>query len=495
MEQIKISIFVPTLINGMIKKRLLLVICLAFEFVLHAQNLEAKKLLGQAEEMVFYNPSETKTIVAHIQKLKESDIQKEELLYLSALASYVMGNYDEALVEAFEAESLSDENNQHLLKAKSLVLINRILNYLQLKEYDLDKELNTESTHGAMLAALYLRKAHSYLLKNKMDSVDFYVKKSVPYLNMDNLGYSEMIYYCLKGDVLFNQKKFESSLESYKIAESIDPKINNPFLSEEIHSRLAANYLALDSITQFQQNSESVKQLNIVTTDIENRASNQAHSLMIKDLDKDLTEKRQRLQLFLGILSFLLAMGLVVKLLFYIRNRNKLKMFSRLSEYLKAQEKEAPVSIEIRESKHEKEGKLEKSTPKSGSILKESEEHLLAELEKFESTKKFTHKDMSLGKLAAQLGTNTKYLSEVINRHKERNFNMYINELRIHYITEKLKSNPTYLNYKVSYLADECGFSSHSSFTTVFKTIVGVSPSTFVEFLKEEKEIEISESA
>ena len=111
MEQIKISIFVPTLINGMIKKRLLLVICLAFEFVLHAQNLEAKKLLGQAEEMVFYNPSETKTIVAHIQKLKESDIQKEESLYLSALASYVMGNYDEALVEAFEAESLSQKNN------------------------------------------------------------------------------------------------------------------------------------------------------------------------------------------------------------------------------------------------------------------------------------------------------------------------------------------------------------------------------------------------
>lgn len=118
MEQIKISIFVPTLINGMIKKRLLLVICLAFEFVLHAQNLEAKKLLGQAEEMVFYNPGETKTIVAHIQKLKESDIQKEELLYLSALASYVMGNYDEALVEAFEAESLSQKKQLTFIKSK-----------------------------------------------------------------------------------------------------------------------------------------------------------------------------------------------------------------------------------------------------------------------------------------------------------------------------------------------------------------------------------------
>lgn len=475
----------------MVKKALFLIISLVSGLGLYAQNTEAKKLLNQAQEIVFYNPSEAKTIVQHLQKLKENDLVNEEAIYLSALASYVMGKYDDALVEAFEAVSISEKNKHTLVHAKSMVLINRILNFLQLKEYDLDKELNTESTHGAMLAALYLRKAHSFLLEHKMDSVDFYVKKSEPFLDSVNLGYSEMIYYCLKGDLFFNNKEFKSSLKEYKRAESIEAKITNPFLSEGVQTRLSANYLALDSIDQFQQSSEALKRLNTETTQIENRASNQAYSLMVNELDKNLNQNRQKLRLALGIVSFLVGIGLVLKLLFYIRNRNKIKMFNRLSEYLKEQEKNAMESID---SHSEKEPKLEKSPSKSGSLLKESEEHLLAGLEKFESTKKFTHKDMSLGKLAAQLGTNTKYLSEVINRHKEKNFNAYINELRIQYITEKLKSNPMYLNYKVSYLADECGFSSHSSFTTVFKTIVGVSPSTFVAFLKEEQEVEISES-
>ena len=93
---------------------------------------------------------------------------------------------------------------------------------------------------------------------------------------------------------------------------------------------------------------------------------------------------------------------------------------------------------------------------------------------------------MSLGMLAAQLNTNTKYLSEIINRQKNKNFNSYINELRINYITDKLRSNPNYLHYKVRYLAEECGFSSHSTFTTVFKSVVGVSPTIFLDFVREE---------
>lgn len=90
---------------------------------------------------------------------------------------------------------------------------------------------------------------------------------------------------------------------------------------------------------------------------------------------------------------------------------------------------------------------------------------------------------MSLAVLAGQLETNTKYLSEVINKYKEKNFNVYINELRVNYLVSLLKNDATYLNYKVSYLADVAGFSSHSSFTTVFKSITGMSPNTFIQQL------------
>jgi AraC-like DNA-binding protein len=90
--------------------------------------------------------------------------------------------------------------------------------------------------------------------------------------------------------------------------------------------------------------------------------------------------------------------------------------------------------------------------------------------------------------MALQFETNTKYLSELINAHKQKNFNTYINELRVNYITDKLKNDPQYLQYKISYLAKESGFSSHSVFATVFKSVTGISPTTFINILQNKQE-------
>ena len=132
--------------------------------------------------------------------------------------------------------------------------------------------------------------------------------------------------------------------------------------------------------------------------------------------------------------------------------------------------------------------KLEET--KKINIPKETEQMLLKKLERFENTTKFTNKDISLAVLAGQFDTNTKYLSEVINSNFNMNFNAYINKLRINYIVEKLKSDPNFISYKISYLAEYCGFSSHSSFATVFKSVTGISPVTFIDLVLKEKEEE-----
>lgn len=124
-------------------------------------------------------------------------------------------------------------------------------------------------------------------------------------------------------------------------------------------------------------------------------------------------------------------------------------------------------------------------------IPAETEKVLLAKLKKFEASTRFTSKEMSLALLSAQLETNTKYLSEIINRHYQDNFNTYINKLRVNYIIEKLKSDSAYRNYKISYLAEDAGFSSHSSFATTFKAITGIAPGTFIEFVLEEESTQI----
>ncbi len=114
----------------------------------------------------------------------------------------------------------------------------------------------------------------------------------------------------------------------------------------------------------------------------------------------------------------------------------------------------------------------------------------LLKLQKFEESQKFLRKDVNLTHLANTFNTNTRYLSDVINQHKGKNFHNYLNELRIQYITELLYKEPKYREYKVSYLAEVSGFASREVFSVVFKKETGVTPSYFINSLrKDESEV------
>ncbi len=160
-----------------------------------------------------------------------------------------------------------------------------------------------------------------------------------------------------------------------------------------------------------------------------------------------------------------------------LRYRAKIKQYQKFLGYLERRKEtiDAPAPSKI-------------DTTKALNIPKETEEQLLIKLKEFENSLDFTSKEISLSRLALQFETNTKYLSELINAHKQKNFNTYINELRINYITDKLKNDPQYLQYKISYLAEDSGFSSHSVFATVFKSVTGISPTTFITILQNKQE-------
>jgi len=116
-----------------------------------------------------------------------------------------------------------------------------------------------------------------------------------------------------------------------------------------------------------------------------------------------------------------------------------------------------------------------------------TEQDLLKKLEVFESEEKFLDKNISLPKLAEQFDTNIRYLSEIINKNKNKNYNQYINELRINFIIAQMENNSKYLNYKIQALAEESGFSSLSVFSVTFKSITGISPTAYAKRIKEQK--------
>lgn len=123
-------------------------------------------------------------------------------------------------------------------------------------------------------------------------------------------------------------------------------------------------------------------------------------------------------------------------------------------------------------------------------MTSETETKLLELLDSFEKGDLYNNKGMSLSFLAGELNTNTKYLSYVINQHKSADFKTYINRLRINYIVDKLINDEKYRQYKISILADECGFSSHSKFAAVFKAVTDFSPSAYIKYLDTENQLD-----
>ena len=111
---------------------------------------------------------------------------------------------------------------------------------------------------------------------------------------------------------------------------------------------------------------------------------------------------------------------------------------------------------------------------------------ILKNLEKFEKNKKYLDKDMNLTKMASVLNTNTKYVTKIIAKYREKGTIEYLTDLKINYIIEKLKTEHLYRNYTNKALGEEAGFGSTQNFARAFKERKGISPTYFINKLKKD---------
>lgn len=111
--------------------------------------------------------------------------------------------------------------------------------------------------------------------------------------------------------------------------------------------------------------------------------------------------------------------------------------------------------------------------------IKEEDVLVLRQVEKSILEKKlFRDTDLSLDLLASKTGFNKYYLSVVLNRCTQKNFNTYINEFRVKE-SIRMFSDPNHINMKIEQIAFESGFKDRKNFHRVFKRMTGLSPSEF----------------
>ena len=100
---------------------------------------------------------------------------------------------------------------------------------------------------------------------------------------------------------------------------------------------------------------------------------------------------------------------------------------------------------------------------------------LLAFMEK---NKPHLSPELTLKLLAQELGSNSKYLSYIINKEFNCNFSSFINRYRINEAKEFL-SDPENNIYTIESIAYKTGFKSKSAFNAAFKKITNLTPSKF----------------
>ncbi|WP_312765020.1 helix-turn-helix domain-containing protein [Epilithonimonas sp.] len=189
----------------------------------------------------------------------------------------------------------------------------------------------------------------------------------------------------------------------------------------------------------------------------------------VAEMNNDHKENNEKQWIIMGVLVLLVTAATII----FCRRKNKLlrKNHDQMIEMLK-------------------QGTLNESNPitktptiNQNSISSDTEKKILSKLEAFETSDSFIKKDLTISYLSNQWNTNPKYLSDVIRRNKGTNFTNHVNQLRIPHIVQKLYNEPKYRDYKVGYLADECGFNSPQVFIIAFKKLYGVTSFYFIQQL------------
>lgn len=88
--------------------------------------------------------------------------------------------------------------------------------------------------------------------------------------------------------------------------------------------------------------------------------------------------------------------------------------------------------------------------------------------------------DLSLIKLSQIVGTNTSYLSSVVNRHFGMNFRRLVNTYRVRHATRLLEERGVEETTKLDTIIQLSGFSSRSVFYEAFIKITGKTPQQYI---------------
>lgn len=145
----------------------------------------------------------------------------------------------------------------------------------------------------------------------------------------------------------------------------------------------------------------------------------------------------------------------------------------------------SPVSINVSYDKIRKENGDRARYSRSGLSNEEARKKLGEVLEYMEKEKPYLERSMTIYDLSRQTDIPRHHITQMLNELHDRNFFTFINEYRVNEVIRRMK-DPANKHYTVLAIAYDSGFNSKSTFNTIFKNITGLTPTQYLEKLRDE---------
>ena len=317
------------------------------------------------------------------------------------------------------------------------------------------------------LAAIYLEeknypKVLENLEKNRV------LGNSIGNTSINTLNdYSFAEYYFETGDYEKSIKELNAIVAYYNSKKEVSKNANVFKLLAKNHKKLGDFKKANDNyelyVLNFQNNQKENKKLADVVQDKE-----------LLDLENQNKKKQKETSYFIIAGAILIALLLLYLFSVSVKRKKDAAKFKELYQKIAALEKQ-PQIVDTKDVVLD-----EKSTT---DINKETFDEILAGLQIIEEQNYFLKQECNSYNVAKKIKTNTSYLSKVINAHYQKNFNTYINDLRINFALLKLKEDTRFRQYTIQSISEEIGYKSADSFTKYFKKRTSLLPSVYIKKL------------
>ena len=401
---------------------------------------------------------------------------------------FATDNYDEALRyynKSLKDLQLADIDSGNIKFNSGLISLYKSQAYLKKKMLDSaqfvieDAEAKGFFSVGFLGKTEYeISKAEFLLEENKSQEALDLLLKAKEVVDKEDPKFGALSYYNLMAKAYYKLDSLDSAIEIMNVGLAVEETRSDKVYFNNDYKFLAELYKAKGNIEKSNVYLEKYVLNQDAIDKTKKEIINLFHEKEISQLQKE-QENQQKFTNYILVGSGLIIIGLVLFLIKFYRKRKKdEETFKQLHAKIKGLTSTNSVLIDTKEADDELEEKSNNDIPEETVSL------ILNGLKKLEQLEYFLRLDCSSYNVAKRINTNTSYLSKVINSEYQKNFNTYINDLRINYAIVRIENDKMFRSFSIQSIAEELGYKSADSFTKYFKRRTGLNPSFYIKQLK-----------